>query len=159
MSRTPAPWLSLLAPLPADVVPHRAPVAAPGTPQAAPDSPIAGWQSLIVDRSDLPFGGRVVHVTLDAAGVPISASDHVYLRDVDATSQAPADPVQMRQLSVGGRIEADGTFRGTHWTTAGPEPADDEEPQWQMTPRPPTEREIAALMALVHEVMARAPAG
>lgn len=155
MPRTPAPWLSLLAPLPPELTPDRRLVAPPGSPQAAPGSPVAGWEALTIDRSDVPFGTRVVLVTLDAAGTPIAASDHVHLREVDA-DVAPGPPVQMRQFSVGGRIEIDGTFRGTHWTTVGPEPEGDEPPQWQMTPRPPTNEEIAGLMAIVREVVARA---
>jgi hypothetical protein len=149
-------WLSLLAPLPADAKPERKPLATPGSEGAAPDSPIAGWQDLILDLSDVPFGHRIVSVVLDATGQPIAASDHVVLRAVDASGRAPDGPVRMRQESVGGRIESDGTFRGTHWIIEGPEPAGDEEPAWPQTPRPPTDEEGARLLEIVREVVARA---
>lgn len=150
MSRPRAPWLTLLSALPADAVVRRSPV----LPDAAVDSPVAGWENLVVDRSDLPHGWRIVMVTLDAAGTPIAASDHVHHRDVDG-GQPPVGPVTMHGESVGGRLESDGSFRGTHWTTDGPEPVDDEPPQWRMTPRPPAAEEVAALLALVRDVVAR----
>jgi hypothetical protein len=154
MTRVPAHWLTLLSPLPREWTAARRAVAPPDSPQGAPGSPIAGWQSLTIDRTDGPFGTRLIHVTVDATGTPVAASDHVHLRDVVAGAPAP-QPVLMRQYSVGGRIEADGSFRGTHWTTEGPEPVDDEQPQWQMTPRPPTDAEVAALLAIVRDVVAR----
>ena len=155
-NRPPAAWLSLLSPVPADVVPRRSPVASPGTAGAAPDSPIAGWESLTIDLTDLPFGTRIIMVTLDATGQPISGSDHVLHRDVNAVDQSGARRVYMRQESIGGRIEADGTFRGTHWEVEGFEPEDDDPPDWKHTPRQPTAEESRALLDLLREVITRA---
>jgi hypothetical protein len=156
MARSPAPWLALLALLPDGVMPRRTPVAAPGTAGAAPDSPIAGWESLVLDLSDMPFGIRVLSVTLDAHGTPIAASDHVMRRDVDAAGQPRTAPPRMRQESVGGRIEADGSVHGTHWIIEGSEVDGDEPPpDWQRTSRAPTADETRRLLALVRDVVAR----
>ena len=67
----------------------------------------------------------------------------------------PGRPRAIRQESIGGRLEADGTFRGTCWLTTGFEAEDGEEPDWDMQPRAPGEAEIAALKALVDELMGR----
>lgn len=150
-----AEWLTLFGPLPPGT-PRRSPVAAPGTDGAKPDSPIAGWINVVLDFSDMPHGTRIIHVTLDATGRPISASDHVYLRDItglDPTAALHAR-VPMRQESVGGRLEEDGSFRGTHWTVEGMEP-DDDEPTWTHTPRPPTDEEIVGLKRVVEDVLSR----
>ena len=157
MRRDPAPWLSLFAPLPDDARPVRKPVAAAGTPGALPESPIAGWESLTLDLSDPPFGVRIVMVTIDASGRPISASDHVMLRHVGHEDGAadPGEKTIMNQSSLGGRIEHDGTFRGTFWTVEGPEPDGDELPQWLQTPRAPTDEEVARLMVLVQDMTKR----
>jgi hypothetical protein len=147
-------WHALFAPLPPDAVPRRTPVLPPELAQTEHAAAIAGWDSLVIDLSDPPNGGRVVHVVLDGADRPISASDHVLVR---FPHEAPAGmPVRMRQESVGGRLEVDGSFRGTYWDVSGLEPEDDEEPHWESIPRAPTEDEIAALKALVAEVLKRA---
>lgn len=155
MGRERASWLALLAPLPADAIPRRKPVAEPGSPQAASDSPIHGWESLLLDLSDPPFGTRIVMVTLDADGRAISASDHVMVRHVSGADADASVPVHMTQHSVGGRIEPDGTLRGTHWTVEGPEPEGDEAPQWSQVPRPPSADERARLLQLVRDLLSR----
>jgi hypothetical protein len=149
------PWHALFAPLPSGVVPRRRPVLSPELAHTEHAAAIAGWDSLLIDLSDPPYGVRVIQVTLNPADRPISASDHVLFR---FPGEAPAGAaVRMRQESVGGRLEVDGSFRGTHWEVFGLEPEEDEEPQWQSTPRPPTDEEVAALKALVAEVVKRAP--
>ena len=87
---------------------------------------------------------------MDESGRPISASDHVLFR---APSESGA--WEMRQESIGGRLELDGSFRGAHWLVTGPEPSGDEEPNWDMRPRAPEDAEIAALKALVAELLSR----
>jgi hypothetical protein len=57
---------------------------------------------------------------------------------------------------VGGRFEADGSFRGTRWLSTGPEPVDEEPPAWESTPSEPSESDVAALSALVQEMLRRA---
>ena len=116
------------------------------------DSPIAGWTSLVIDLSDVPHGTRMVHVTLDAAGTPIAASDHVLVRD----SAGASSPGLIRQESVGGRIDVDGLFRGTHWIMERPDGQDDEDTAgWNHVRRQPTDEEQRRLLALVAEVLSR----
>jgi hypothetical protein len=140
-------WHALFAPLPAGAVPRRQPVASPEVLATPAGAAIAGWEQLVLDLSAGGTAMRVVHVVLDGDGRPISASDMVFYRTGAA---------EIRQESVGGRFEADGSFRGTRWLSAGPEPADDEPPDWESTPSEPTAADIAALRALVEEMLCRA---
>jgi hypothetical protein len=147
------PWHALFAPLPAAAVPRRQPVASPEVLATPAGAAIAGWEQLVLDLSAGGAGMRVVHVVLDGEGRPISASDMVFYR-----TGAPGDPearAEIRQESVGGRFEADGSFRGTRWLTVGPEPVDDEAPDWASTPSEPSAADIAALRALVDEMLRR----
>lgn len=63
--------------------------------------------------------------------------------------------MQTRQESIGGRFESDGDFPGTFWLITGPEPVDEEEPRWEMSPREPSKGEVEALRQLVAEVVSR----
>lgn len=153
MSARQAPsWLKLLAPLPEDARPQRKSVAPPGSLHASPDSPIAGWETLLLELSAHPFGTRIFLVTLDATHRPISASDHVMLRGL---TEEGGEGGHMRQASIGGRIEVDGSFRGTHWTMEGREPEGDEDPDWDRTSRAATGDEAADLLRLVKDVAGR----
>jgi hypothetical protein len=146
-------WHTLLAPLPPDAVPVRKPVG----PEEAPGparSPIAGWQNLSLNLSAGTFGLRHLLIVLDETGRPIAASDHVFIHWENPSD--PSGPWQMRQESIGGRLEEDGRFLGTCWTVTGPEPPEDEPPEWESTPRRPTDEETAALKGLVAEIVARA---
>ena len=129
-------------------------MATPELIATGPVAPIADWSTLILELSAGPAGLRVVQVLLDGAGRPLSASDHVLFVSTPAD---PGDRPWMRQENIGGRFELDGSFRGTCWRVEGPEPEDDEPPQWAATPRPPDEPEIAALRRLVAELLARRP--
>jgi hypothetical protein len=113
---------------------------------------IAGWESLVLDLSAGAAGLRILQVLLDAGGRPLSASDHVLFRSAPAGGSGT---VQIRQESIGGRFESDGEFRGTVWLISGPEPVDDEEPPWEMSPRAPTTGEVEALRQLVAEIVRR----
>jgi hypothetical protein len=147
------PWHALLAPLPAGSRPDRKPVASAEVLAMAESSVIAGWSSVTLELSAAERGLRHLLVTLDETGRPISASDHVLFR-----APAAADPdgrFDIRQESIGGRIEADGTFRGTCWLVTGPEPAGDDTPSWDMQSRAPDDTEVAALKALVAELLRR----
>jgi len=147
-------WHALLAGIPPDAVPTRAPV---GTPEvwASPEgAAIAGWEQLSLHLTAGGGGLRILLVLLDAAGTPVAASDHVLFRSPGDESSAR---VRIRQESIGGRLEPDGTFAGTCWLTTGPEPEADEPPEWDSTPSAPTESQVAALRALVADLLARAP--
>jgi hypothetical protein len=144
------PWHALLGPLPAGSAPRSSPVGSPlihGTPDGAA---VAGWETLMIELSAGAAGLRVLQVVRDAEGRLLSASDHVLFR-----SEAEGQPVQIRQESIGGRFESDGDFRGTCWLITGPEPVDEEEPRWELTPREPTKGEVEALRLLVAEIIRR----
>lgn len=127
-------WHALLAPLPAGAA-------------------IAGLEQLVLDLSAGAGGLRVILVVLDGAGQPISASDMVLYRS-DAAVGAPAE---IRQESLGGRFEPDGTFRGTRWRTVGLESLEGGEPVWDSTPADPSSADVSALRELVSELVRRQP--
>jgi hypothetical protein len=146
-------WHALLAPLPDGATVRRQRVAAAeilATPEGAA---IAGWEQLTVELSAGAAGLRHVLVVLDATGRPISASDAIlYRREFPGRSE-----VEIRQESVGGRLEADGTFRGTRWSAVGVETPDADEPQMESLPSTPGPDDVAALERLVADVLRRCP--
>ncbi|HUF35983.1 MAG TPA: hypothetical protein VMN37_08535 [Gemmatimonadales bacterium] len=146
---TPESWHALLAPLPPHALPRRAPVASAPLLAAGAADAIAGWEDLVVELSAGPAGLRAIMCLIDGEGRLLSASDHVLFRFPGS------EPVQVRHESIGGRFEEDGTFNGTCWIVEGPEPEEDEEPGWTMSPRPPTGAEADLLRALVAEVLRR----
>lgn len=147
-------WHALLAPLPAGAVPRVSPVVSPGQGPALAMAPIVGWESLVLELSAGPTGLRILQVLLDAEGRTLSGSDHILVRSAAAGRPGP---MLMRQESIGGRLEPDGSFRGTFWLVTGPEPTDEEDPQWEAHPREPTNEEVAALTQLLAEVVRRRP--
>ena len=155
------PWHVLFAPLPPDTVPRRKPVAPPEITSTPDGASIAGWEDLIVELSEPLAGSRVLSVVLDATGTPIAASDMVLYRRVlsDAGEGGPL-MVEYRTESVGGRLETDGSFRGTRWSNRSVQDerrdSDDEAP-WHMEKAVPSEEDAARLKALVAEMLRRAP--
>jgi hypothetical protein len=110
---------------------------------------IAGWESVTLDLSAGEAGSRHVMVTLDAKGVPISASDWVLY--------VGGEPREYVHENVGGRIEPDGTFRGTRWRTVMVEAPDSDEPQPRETVRSdPTPEDVQGLMQIARELLRRA---
>jgi len=144
-----APWHALLAPLPADAVVKRRPVLPPEIAAKPESAAIAGWEQLTVELSDACKGMRHLLVVLDEKGRAISASDHVMYR-----AELSGDVVFFQE-TVGGRLEADGTFRGTRWRTLGLDSPRDEEAKLDSSPSPPTEAEAQALKGLVAEIVKR----
>lgn len=131
-------WHALFAPLPADAVVRR-----------KPEPAIAGWQSITVELSDGARGLRHAMVTLDASGEPVSAGDWVLY--------CSGRPVQYVHENVGGRIQPDGSFLGTRWRTLALDVPGREEPEVRETVRSdPSAEDVAALMALVRELLRRA---
>jgi len=144
-----APWHALLAPLPDDAVVKRRPVAPPeitGKPEGAA---IAGWEQLTVELSAAGRGMRHLLVVLDAQGTPVSANDMVMY-----SAELGEDQVFFQE-NVGGRLEADGSFRGTRWRTLGVEGPKDEEARMDASPSQPSAAEVEALKALVAEILRR----
>jgi hypothetical protein len=148
-------WHSLLAPLPDGPRPERRPVATAAGLEPAAAAAVAGWSSLVLDLPAGDEGLRVVQVLLDANDRPLSASDHVLFRSAPRDGSGRA---WIQQENIGGRYEADGSFRGTCWRTEGPEPVDAELSRWSAVPRPPTAEEIARLATLVSEMRRRGAA-
>lgn len=151
-----AAWHALFAPLPADVLPQRQPIAPPEV-LARPDAAaIAGWEQISIFLSAGAAGLRHVLVVLDGDARPLSASDmllHRRIRPGAPTEEA----IEHIHESVGGRLEPDGTFLGTRWRTVSVMAEDDEEPMdGESTPSAPSAADIAALKALVDEVLRRA---
>jgi hypothetical protein len=149
-------WHALLAPLPDDVVPHRQPVGTPEILASDHGGAIAGWEQLTIDLSAGVEGLRAVLVVLDPNGKPISASDTV-LHRIESPQGSADRPAYIHQESIGGRIDSDGTFRGTCWQADAPEPPDGEDARWDMKRSEPTASQVDALFALVAEVVRRRP--
>ena len=152
---TPA-WLALLAPLPGDAVVERKPVASAEQIGQGTAGPIAGWESVTVNLSSAHAGSRHVLITIDAAGTLLSGGDHVLF----VTTPIGADsPTIYHHESIGGRFAADGSFQGTRWRGRTEQMPDaDGVSATSSTPSVPTEREVAALRALIADVMRRLPA-
>jgi hypothetical protein len=144
-----APWHALLAPLPDDAVVKRRPVLPPEIAAKPESAVIAGWEQLTVEFADACRGMRHLMVVLDAQGRAISASDLVMYR------AELGGEVVFFQETVGGRLEEDGSFRGTRWRTLGLDSPDDEEAKLDASPSTPTQAEAQALKGLVAEIMRR----
>ena len=153
------PWHALLAPLPAEAVVSRKPLTPPELADGASKSAIAGWDQLTVELSAGSDGLRHLLVVLDATGQPISAGDHVLtIREVtDASSGALLN--EYLHDSLGGRIEADGTFNGTRWRIvrllAPDEEVGEDNPPSEARSSKPTHEEIAAIKSLVADILRR----
>jgi len=153
-----APWHALLAPIPADAVLLRKPVASPEILATPHGSAIAGWEQLTIELTAGAAGLRHILVVLDTTGQPISAGDTVLYQRRRASqphATSAGGDTEFYQESVGGRIEQDGSFRGTRWRTVGVEKAGSDEPQLESTPCEPSEADVVGIKALVAEVMRR----
>lgn len=157
---TAPPWLALLALLPDDAVPRRQPIAPPDVLETPAGAAIAGWHKLVLDLSAGALGLRIVLVVCDQSGKVIGASDAVLVRSGAPDSiraEGSETTAEIHQESIGGSFDADGTFRGTRWTSVGSERAEGEIPEWDSTPSEPSTAEVAALRALIAQVMERRP--
>jgi hypothetical protein len=147
----------LFAPLPADAVPRRQPVASPEVLAGPYGWAIAGWEQLTLHLYAGPAGSRSCLVTFDANGTLLSASDAVYYRTGLHGAPPPEDyeaPALIRQESVGGRFEPDGSFRGTRWLSTA-EDHGEEELEWNSVSSEPSAADVAGLRALVAELRRR----
>ena len=159
-----APWHALLAPIPLDSVLSRKPVASPEVLATPHGAAIAGWEQLTVELSAGSAGLRHVMLVLDVAGQPIAVSDTVLYRSTIPRAREGADPasaieydIGFTQESIGGRIEQDGSFRGTRWRTVGVETGEESEPRLESTPSEPSATDVAGIRALVAELLRRQP--
>ena len=105
----------------------------------------------MLDLSAGPAGSRVIQVVLDPTDRPLAASDLVYFRP------QPADQPDShhQQQSIGGRLEDDGSFRGTCWLGTATGPAEAEDLRWDLTPSQPLEGQVTALRSLVASMLAQ----
>ena len=149
------PWLSLLAPLPHDVVPQRKPVASAQQLAEGTAGPIAGWQSITVNLSEPDFGLRHVQITLDEQGRLLAGGDFVMF--VRETTPEGGEATLTDHESIGGRFEEDGDFRGTHWKATLESSADDDESSVTRSAqhRRPSAEEIAELKRIIDDVLNR----
>jgi hypothetical protein len=157
---TQPPWHALLAPLPLDAVPRRAPVASAEVLATAAGAAVAGWEQLVLELSAGALGLRVVQVVRDRVGTVVSASDGVLYRSEAAEPRGAVESrssVELRHESIGGRFEQDGSFHGMKWRTVGIEAAEGRERQLESTASAPTTAEVAALRALVAQLLERQP--
>ncbi|HET7230169.1 MAG TPA: hypothetical protein VFJ16_09215 [Longimicrobium sp.] len=149
------PWHALFAPLPPGATPRRELLVPAEIAASAEGAAVSGWEKITLDLSAGCDGLRAVMVTVDAAGQPVSASDHVMYRSEIGSG---ADVVtEFRHESVGGRLEPDGTFHGTRWSTVSTQTADGEDLSSHSTPSPPADDDAAAIRALAAELIRRAP--
>ena len=144
-------WHALLAPLPGNAILRRQPVASPEVLASPHGDAIAGWQQITIEMSAGAAGLRHVLVVLDADGQPISANDTVLFR----RERPQPRPAELRQQSLGGRLEPDGTFRGTRWESVAIASIGDDEPRWDSTPSTPGPDDVAGITALVTDVLRR----
>jgi hypothetical protein len=152
----PAPaWLSLLAPLPHDVVPQRKPVASAQQLADGTAGPIAGWHSITVNLSEPDFGLRHVQITLDEQGQLLAGGDFVMF--VRETTPDGGEATVTDHESIGGRFEEDGDFRGTHWKATLETSADEDESSVTRSAqhRRPSADEIAELKRIIDDVLNR----
>ena len=150
------PWHELLASLPADAVPRRQPIAAPEVLARPEAAAIADWQQLVVELSAGSAGLRILLVVLDGSGRPISASDAV-LRTETVSDLGDNASVAVRHVheNIGGRLEADGSFRGTRWRTISVDTDNGAREIQQSTPSEPSAADAEQLKALVEEIVRR----
>jgi hypothetical protein len=145
-----AAWHALLAPLPEDARPEVKPVLSPELAARPESAAVAGWRTLSLHLSAGPEGLRHVMVTLDAGGRALSAGDSVVYRKPEGSQ------VRWRHESLGGRLEEDGTFRGTRWRSVSIGPLDSDETQTLEQERfEPSADEAARLKALAAELIRR----
>src|SRR5918995_2589902 len=143
----------------AGAVPTRQPVASAEVLASPTGGVLAGWEQIALHLSAGPAGSRSSLVVLDGRGTLLSGSDHVlYCLGLDG-GPAPEDPdapCLIRQESVGGRFEPDGSFRGTRWLSEAEDPGGGvDELEWKMTPSEPSADDVEGLRRVVSDLLRR----
>ena len=152
-------WHVLLAPLPPDAVPTRQPVGSPEVLASPTGWAIAGWEQITLHLSAGRAGSRSCMAVLDGNGTLLSGSDNVlYCFGLDGgpRPEDPDAPYLVRQETVGGRFEPDGSFRGTRWRTEAEDPGGVDELDWKATKSEPSAEEVEGLKQVVAELLRRA---
>jgi hypothetical protein len=137
-------------------VPRRQPIAAPEVLARPEAAAIADWQQLVVELSAGSAGLRILLIVLDGSGRPISASDAV-LRTETVSDLGDNASIGVRHVheNIGGRLEADGTFRGTRWRTVSVDTDGGDREIQQSTPSEPSSADVERLKELVNEIVRR----
>ena len=150
---------TLLSPLPDSAVLTRAPVASAEVLASAHGALLAGWEHI---TAEVPMqeSHRIAMVSVDGSGTLLTVNDHV---TTHGTEQVRAGPVMVPAAtieSVGGRVERDGTIRGTRWSSRVVDDPDatPEEPSMESTPSALSESDVAGLRALAAELLKRGAA-
>ena len=135
---------------------ERKPVASPELIASGKADAIAGWESITANLFD-EHGIRHVLITLDGTGTVISGGDGVMFRREERRGDETWQIYDHE--NVGGRFEADGSFRGTRWHTHVEQIGDDDDSNaaHHATNSSPSAEDIDRLRALVAWVMDRAP--
>lgn len=152
-------WHVLLGPLPTEAVPTRQPVASPEVLASPTGGVLAGWEQIALHLSAGSAGSRSSLAVLDGSGTLLSGSDHVLYRtglDGGPPPEHPDAPCLIRQESVGGRFEPDGSFRGTRWLTEAEDPGGVDELDWKATKSEPSPEDVEGLRRVVAELIRRA---
>jgi hypothetical protein len=98
-------------------------------------------------------------VVLDGGGTLLSGCDNVLYRSGLDGGLPPEDadaPCLVRQESVGGRFEPDGSFRGTRWLMEAEDPGGADELEWKATRSEPSREDVEGLRRVVAELIRRA---
>jgi hypothetical protein len=148
-----APWHQILADIPKDARINRRSVIAAELARQTNATALSEWESLSVELTDGNAGLRHVMVMLDGKGRPLSANDlALYRRGLEDGR------VEVRTESIGGRIEHDGRFFGTRWTSIGYEDrAVEADSGIESTSSEPSDGDVERLLALVRDVVKRRP--
>ena len=147
---------TLLSPLPPGARITRRPVASEEVLGTESGAALAGWEQIVAELSE---GGtlRIAMVVVDAKGRLLSVNDTVTTMGTSTvragTERVPATLIE----SAGGRIERDGSIRGTRWTsrTVDDETATAAEPSMESVPAALGDGDVAALRALAAELVRR----
>jgi hypothetical protein len=120
---------------------------------------VAGWEQLVLHLSAGAAGSRTILVVLDANGTLLSGSDAVFYHTGQSGAPPPTkeSPARIRQETVGGRFEPDGSFRGTRWHSVALDRGGDRDPEWDSTPSQPSPDDVASLRLVVAELIRRQP--
>lgn len=156
---SPVDWHVLLGPLPPEAVPTRQPVASPEVLASPTGWSIAGWEQIALHLSAGFAGSRSSLAVLDGNGTLLSGSDNVlYCFGLDGgpPPEDPDAPCLIRQETVGGRFEPDGSFRGTRWLTEAEDPGGVDELDWKATKSEPSAEDVEGLRRVVAELIRRA---
>ena len=145
---------SLYSPLPEQAKVVRRPVVSPEVLASAHGAAVAGTDQIAAESSG-PGWLRISMVVVDSTGALLAVNDAVIRHGDGLDGGAP----RTRSLieSAGGSVQADGSVRGTRWSSRvlEDESAAAEEPGVESRPSPLGDADVAGLRALAAELLKR----